>query len=52
MYQKKDKNTLQKISHHLSQLNVAMIHGNFLKQSNLQILKLTTNSMIEDRYFR
>ena len=31
MYQKKEKNILQKMSPHLSQLNVAMAHRNYFK---------------------
>ena len=42
MYQKKEKNFLQKMSPHLSQLNVAMAHSNYFRQNNLQILKLAT----------
>ena len=49
MYQKKEKNILQKISPHLSQLNVAMAHKNFLGEiiceslnwQHLQRLKIT-----------
>ena len=42
MYQKKEKNILQKMSPHLSQLNVAMAHRNYCKRNNLRILKLAT----------
>ena len=43
MYQKKEKNILQKMSPHLSvQLNVAMAHRNYIRRNNLQILKLAT----------
>ena len=42
MYQNKEKNILQKISPHLSQLNVAMAHRNYFSQNNLWILKLAT----------
>ena len=38
MYQKKEKNILQTLSPHLSQLNVAMAHRNYFRQNNLQIL--------------
>ena len=38
MYQKKEKKFLQKMSPHLSQLNVAMAHRNYLRRNNLQIL--------------
>ena len=41
MYQKKEKNILQQMSPHLSQLNVAMAHRNYFKRNNLQILKIT-----------
>ena len=49
MYQKKEKNILQNMSSHLSQLNVAMAHRNYFseiicKSSNwqhIQILKIT-----------
>ena len=36
MYQKKEKNFLQKICPHLSQLNVAMAHRNYFRRNNLQ----------------
>ena len=52
MHQKKEKNFLQKMSPHLSQLNVTMAHGNYLKRNNLQILKLATCTKIEDQYSR
>ena len=52
MYQKKEKNILQKMSPHLSQLNVAMAHRNYFRRNNLQILKLATYTKIEDHYFR
>ena len=42
MYQKKEKNFLQKMSPHLSQLNIAMAHRNDFSQNNMQILKLAT----------
>ena len=42
IYQKKEKNFLQKISPHLSQLNVAMAHRNYFRQNNLWILKVAT----------
>ena len=44
MYQKKEKNILQKMSPHLSQLNVAMAHTcrNYFRRNTLQILKLAT----------
>ena len=35
MYQKKDKHMLQKISPHLSQLNVAISHMNYFRRNNL-----------------
>ena len=52
MYQKKEKNILQKMSPHLSQLNVAMAHRNYFRRNNLGILKLATYTKIEDHYFR
>ena len=53
MYQKKEKNILQKLSPHLSQLNVAMAHHrNYFRRNNLRILKLATYTKIEDHYFR
>ena len=52
MYQKKKKNILQKMSPHLSQLNVAMAHNNYFRRNNLRILKLPTYTNIEDHYFR
>ena len=54
MYQKKEKNILQKMSPHLSQLNVAMAYTcrNYFRQNNLRILKLATYTKIEDHYFR
>ena len=50
MYQKKEKNILQKMSPHLSQLNVKMAHKNYSRRNNLQILKLATYTKIEDHY--
>ena len=50
MYQKKEKIILQKMSPHLSQLNVVMAHRNFFGRNILQILKLATYTKIEDRY--
>ena len=50
MYQKKEKNILQKMSPHLSKLNVAM--ATYIRQHNLQILKLATYTKIEDHYSR
>ena len=50
MYQKKEKYILQKMSPHLSQLNVAMAHRNYFRQNNLWILKLATYTKIEDHY--
>ena len=50
MYQKKEKNFLQKMSSHLSQLNVAMAQRNYFRRNNLQILKLATYTKIEDHY--
>ena len=35
MYQKKEKNILQKMSPHLSQLNVAMANRNYFTRNNL-----------------
>ena len=52
MYQKKEKNILQKISPHLSQLNVAMAHRNNFRRNNLRIPKLATYKQIEDHYFK
>ena len=52
MYQKKEKNILQNMSPHLSQLNVAMAHRNYFRRNNLRILKLATYTKIEDHYFR
>ena len=51
MYQKEEKNILQKMSPQLSQLNVAMAHRNYFRRTNLGILKLATYSNIEDHYF-
>ena len=36
MYQKKEKNILQKMSPHLSHLHVAMAHRNYIRRNNLQ----------------
>ena len=52
MYQKKEKKFLQKMSPHLSQLNVALAHRNYFRRNNLQILKLATYTKIEDHYSR
>ena len=52
MYQKKEKNFLQKMSTHLSQLNVAMTHRNYIRRNNLEMLKLATYTKIEDHYSR
>ena len=50
MYQKKEKNKLKKMSPHMSELNVAMAHGNFssgkiiyksLNWQHIQRLKIT-----------
>ena len=41
---------LQKMSPHLSQLNVAMAHRNYARRNNLQILKLATYTKMEDHY--
>ena len=38
------------MSPHLSRLNVAMAHRNYLRRNNLQILKLATYTKIEDHY--
>ena len=51
-YQKNEKKFLQKMSSHLSHLNVAMAHRNYFRQNNLQILKLATYTKIEDHYSR
>ena len=40
MYQKKE----EKMSPHLSQLNVAMAHRNYFRRNDLRILKLATNT--------
>ena len=48
MYQKKEKNILQKMSPPLSQLNVAMAHRNYSRRNNQRILKLATYTKIED----
>ena len=40
------------MSPHLSQLNVAMAHRNYFRQTNLWILKLATYTKIEDHYLR
>ena len=50
MYQKKEKKFLQKMSLHLSQLNVVMAHRNYFRRKNLQIIKLATYTKIEDHY--
>ena len=53
MYQKKDfLKILQKMSPHVSQLNVAMAHRNYFRRNNLRILKLATYIKIEDHYSR
>ena len=39
---KEEENFLQKMSPHLSQLNVALAHRNYFRQNNLWILKLAT----------
>ena len=50
---KERENILQKMSPHLSQLNVVMAHRNyFRRKKNLWILKLATYTKIEDHYFR
>ena len=43
---------LQKMSPHLSQINVAMAHRNYLRCNNLWILKLATYTKIEDHSTR
>ena len=48
MYQKKEKIFLQKMSPHLSQLNVAMAHRNYVRRNNLEIFKLATSTKIKD----
>ena len=50
MYQKKENNFLQKMNHHLSQLNVVMAHRNYFRPNYLRILKSATHRKIEDRY--
>jgi len=52
MYHKKEKKILQKMSPHLSHLNVTMAHRNYFRRNNLQILKLATYTKIEDHYVR
>ena len=52
MYQEKEKNILQKMSPHLSQLNVVMAHRHDFRRNNLWILKLATYTKIEDHYSR
>ena len=52
MYQKKEQNILQKMSPHLSQLNVATAHRNYFRRNNLRILQLATYKQTEDHYFR
>ena len=37
---------------HLSQLNVAMPHRNYFRRNDMRILKLATNTKIEDHYSR
>ena len=49
MYQKKEKKFLQKMSPHLSELNV-LAQRNYFRRNNLQILKLATYTKIEDHY--
>ena len=39
---------LQKMSPHLSQLNVVMAHRNYFRRNNLRILKLAKYAQIED----
>ena len=51
MYQKKEKN-LQKLSPHLSQLNVAMTHRNYFRRNNLQVLNWQQYTKIADHYSR
>ena len=48
----KEKKNLQKMSPHLSQLNVAMAHRNYFRQNNLQILKVASYTKIKDHYSR
>lgn len=52
MYHKKEKNILQEMRPHLSEVNVAMVHENFFRRYNLKFLKLATYLKIEDQYFR
>ena len=52
MYQKKEKNILQIMSPHLSQLNIAMAHKNYFRRNKLRILKLAAYTKIEDHYSR
>ena len=49
---RKRKIFLQKMSPHLSQLNVAMAHRNYFRRNNLQILKLAKYTKIEYHYSR
>ena len=49
---KEREEILQKMSPHLSLLNVAMPHTNYFRRNNLQILKLATYTKIEDHYSR
>ena len=49
---KEREKNMQKMSPHLSQLNVAMAHRNYFRRNNLQSLKLATYAKIEDHYSR
>ena len=48
----KEKNFLQKLSPHLSQLNVAITHRNYFRHNNLRILKLARYKKTEDHSSR
>ena len=47
MYQKKENFFLQKMSLHLSQLNVVMAHRNYFRRNNLWILKFATYTYVQ-----
>ena len=47
-YVPKEKHFLQKMSPHLSQLDVVIAHRNYFGRNNLWILKLATYTKIED----
>ena len=50
MYRKTENIFLQKMSPHLSQLNVVMAHRNYFRQNTVGILKLATYTKMEDHY--